>query len=134
MKKDPGNSVFRRCYSARIVALNSSRQIFTRSDIPPSGLFAFQNVAIKHVKQIGVTGFEPATSWSQTTRSTKLSYTPMKSVDAYHASDCCALGNLQPLWRGESPRRPTSWSQTTRSTKLSYTPQFRVMMYHGFGS
>jgi hypothetical protein len=26
--------------------------------------------------QIGVTGFEPAASWSQTTRSTKLSYTP----------------------------------------------------------
>ncbi len=26
--------------------------------------------------RIGVTGFEPATSWSQTTRSTKLSYTP----------------------------------------------------------
>jgi hypothetical protein len=26
--------------------------------------------------KIGVTGFEPATSWSQTTRSTKLSYTP----------------------------------------------------------
>ena len=25
---------------------------------------------------IGVTGFEPATSWSQTRRSTKLSYTP----------------------------------------------------------
>src|SRR5207248_7081636 len=28
--------------------------------------------------QIGVTGFEPATSWSQTTRSTKLSYTPRR--------------------------------------------------------
>ena len=28
--------------------------------------------------QIGVTGFEPATSWSQTTRSTKLSYTPFR--------------------------------------------------------
>ncbi len=27
-------------------------------------------------KEIGVTGFEPATSWSQTRRSTKLSYTP----------------------------------------------------------
>ena len=26
---------------------------------------------------VGVTGFEPATSWSQTTRSTKLSYTPL---------------------------------------------------------
>ena len=34
--------------------------------------------------QIGVTGFEPATSWSQTTRSTKLSYTPLW-CDAYHA-------------------------------------------------
>jgi hypothetical protein len=27
--------------------------------------------------EIGATGFEPATSWSQTTRSTKLSYAPM---------------------------------------------------------
>src|SRR2546423_158 len=27
-------------------------------------------------RKIGVTGFEPATSWSQTRRSTKLSYTP----------------------------------------------------------
>ncbi len=26
---------------------------------------------------VGVTGFEPATSWSQTRRSTKLSYTPI---------------------------------------------------------
>ena len=29
-----------------------------------------------HLILVGVTGFEPATSWSQTTRSTKLSYTP----------------------------------------------------------
>jgi hypothetical protein len=29
-------------------------------------------------KEIGATGFEPATSWSQTTRSTKLSYAPVK--------------------------------------------------------
>ncbi len=43
--------------------------------------------------QIGVTGFEPATSWSQTTRSTKLSYTPVYQAklhpgswfDEYHA-------------------------------------------------
>src|SRR5712691_5334404 len=27
-------------------------------------------------EEIGVTGFEPATSWSKTRRSTKLSYTP----------------------------------------------------------
>ena len=31
---------------------------------------------MRQTKEIGVTGFEPATSWSQTTRSTKLSYTP----------------------------------------------------------
>jgi hypothetical protein len=31
-----------------------------------------------------VTGFEPATSWSQTRRSTKLSYTPHMGV-TYHA-------------------------------------------------
>src|SRR6202035_3373279 len=68
--------------------------------------------------QIGVTGFEPATSWSQTTRSTKLSYTPdfmmnimrrdfshaetwpKRSVaekflrDAYHDMPLCACKNL----------------------------------------
>ena len=32
--------------------------------------------AIKSVKNLGATGFEPATSWSQTKRSTKLSYAP----------------------------------------------------------
>src|SRR5947207_8498545 len=31
---------------------------------------------INPIGKVGVTGFEPATSWSQTTRSTKLSYTP----------------------------------------------------------
>src|ERR1700682_2318525 len=36
--------------------------------------------------QIGVTGFEPATSWSQTTRSTKLSYTPRPCV--MHITTC----------------------------------------------
>src|SRR5437867_7794401 len=30
---------------------------------------------------VGVTGFEPATSWSQTRRSTKLSYTPCSARD-----------------------------------------------------
>ena len=31
----------------------------------------------QETEKIGVTGFEPATSWSQTRRSTKLSYTPL---------------------------------------------------------
>jgi len=32
-------------------------------------------------RMVGVTGFEPATSWSQTRRSTKLSYTPTDARD-----------------------------------------------------
>ena len=36
---------------------------------------------------VGATGFEPATSWSQTKRSTKLSYAPYsrKPSDGYYA-------------------------------------------------
>src|SRR5476651_1469400 len=42
---------------------------------------------------VGVTGFEPATSWSQTRRSTKLSYTPPRvmlitSIHRAHAENC----------------------------------------------
>lgn len=44
---------------------------------------------------VGVAGFEPATSWSQTTRPTKLSHTPMLvagarielALEAYEASE-----------------------------------------------
>ena len=38
-------------------------------------------------ENVGVTGFEPATSWSQTRRSTKLSYTPdgVRTAGAYYA-------------------------------------------------
>ena len=46
---------------------------------------------------VGVTGFEPATSWSQTTRSTKLSYTPKLNVDSYHESGLFASRNLVTL-------------------------------------
>ena len=37
-------------------------------------------IDLKVLVKIGVTGFEPATSWSQTRRSTKLSYTPQLRV------------------------------------------------------
>ena len=33
--------------------------------------------SFRPVKMVGVTGFEPATSWSRTKRSTKLSHTPI---------------------------------------------------------
>src|ERR1700693_1425091 len=50
---------------------------------------------------VGVTGFEPATSWSQTTRSTKLSYTPRWRMHIMHAR-----GSHQKSWRDLSPPRP----------------------------
>jgi hypothetical protein len=35
-----------------------------------------------HEAMVGVTGFEPATSWSRTKRATKLRYTPKKTWSA----------------------------------------------------
>ena len=35
---------------------------------------------LNYTRGVGVTGFEPATSWSQTRRSTKLSYFPKYKI------------------------------------------------------
>ncbi len=48
---------------------------------------------------VGVTGFEPATSWSQTRRSTKLSYTPRDCAVLYHARSVAACGIFAPPMR-----------------------------------
>jgi hypothetical protein len=37
---------------------------------------------------VGETGFEPATSWTRTTRSTSLSYTPMSDAESILAGNC----------------------------------------------
>jgi hypothetical protein len=37
---------------------------------------------------VGETGFEPATSWTRTTRSTRLSYTPMSDAKSILAGNC----------------------------------------------
>ena len=41
-----------------------------------AGVLPLNYTRIIYVVVIGVTGFEPAASWSQTRRSTKLSHTP----------------------------------------------------------
>jgi hypothetical protein len=48
---------------------------------------------------IGARGFEPPTSWSQTTRSTKLSYAPSSGVILYHEQRLPASGNSVTLGR-----------------------------------
>jgi hypothetical protein len=48
---------------------------------------------------VGARGFEPPTSWSQTTRSTKLSYAPSSSVILYHGQRLPASGNSVTLAR-----------------------------------
>ena len=71
-----------------VMAANALSQILARAYVASSGLSASQHVAIKHSSTIeiyiGARGFEPPTSWSQTTRSTKLSYAPCSGVVLYH--------------------------------------------------
>src|SRR5262249_50482647 len=43
---------------------------------------------------LGARGFEPPTSWSQTTRSTKLSYSPNVQGDFYHEFCFSAPGGV----------------------------------------
>ena len=110
--------MFRRFRFTRVMSTEPIVELLTGSHITSTGLSTLQNINMKHPecrqslrrKEIGVTGFEPATSWSQTRRSTKLSYTP-KFLDAYHARHDLACRNFATCRRGD------------RSTKLSYTPR-----------
>ena len=45
---------------------------------------------------VGATGFEPATSWSQTTRSTKLSYAPNDQCHNYRKTSLMARELIVP--------------------------------------
>jgi hypothetical protein len=55
---------------------------------------------------VGVTGFEPATSWSRTKRATKLRYTPKRL-------EMVGLAGFEPT---------TSSTPRKRATKLRYSP------------
>src|SRR5437762_13789544 len=78
VKPAPGSCVLGRFHLTGIVAIETVKEIFTRANIAATGFLTPQNVTVKHSDRntLGATGFEPATSWSQTTRSTKLSYAP----------------------------------------------------------
>ena len=75
--------MLRRLRFARIMTAQAIVNIFARSNVSATRFLAYQNINTEHSLggspiggMVGVTGFEPATSWSQTRRSTKLSYTP----------------------------------------------------------
>ena len=107
MDEDPRHSVFCRFGITCIVASNPLGQILTSANIATAGLLALQYVTIKHATRIeihvGARGFEPPTSWSQTTRSTKLSYAPNMQCVVYHGFCSRASGERTRLaccdWR-----------------------------------
>jgi hypothetical protein len=61
------------------------------------------------LRMVGVTGFEPATSWSQTKRSTKLSYTPELRL---------MLITARPLAHAENYERVALWKQQLAQTAV----------------
>ena len=58
---------------AGVVLRQALVQVFTRTGIEPPGLPATEDI---NVIQLGATGFEPATLWSQTTRSSQTELRP----------------------------------------------------------
>src|SRR3954453_19624741 len=71
--------------------------------------------------KIGVTGFEPATSWSQTRRSTKLSYTPSFLDSLTICQSALLAKTAQPV--AAATALPSS-PERIRRGGLSYTPSF----------
>ena len=70
---------------------------------------------------VGKTGFEPATSWSQTKRSTKLSYFPKNDIN--YISFCLKSQEDFYFFKMACPRGlepPAFWSVVRRSIQLSY--------------
>src|SRR6476646_8443614 len=68
----------------------------------PKGKKRVAKSSSRRTSGLGVTGFEPATSWSQTRRSTKLSYTP---------------GMCSPIARKEAKRTRTVFGAACRPQK-----------------
>jgi hypothetical protein len=85
------------------MAVKSIGQIATRANVALTILLAAQNVTVEHTLElVGARGFEPPTSWSQTTRSTKLSYAPKLWIDLSRIASACIRKGAPDLSR----RRP----------------------------
>ena len=78
---------------------------------------------------VGATGFEPATTWSQTRRATGLRYTPLEDFIIFCLYQLTLKTELAETVTskevGATGFEPaTTWSQTRRATGLRYTPFF----------
>ena len=107
--------------------------IFTKSrnPLPHKGLRHFEkrkNRVKKPDFLVGVTGFEPAASWSRTKRSTELSHTPKEiySVLVCTSSSVFTTESAPLLSYGLRPLHNSTSESKTRSvvyTELSHTPK-----------
>src|SRR5580692_6551606 len=73
-----------------------------------STLYFLHLWALSRYIGIGATGFEPATFWSQTRRSTRLSYAPGRAVLLGRCGGALVYGHLRgaAIWPGYSGRGP----------------------------
>ena len=67
---------------------------------------------------VGKTGFEPATSWSQTKRSTKLSYFPIKKIKLFKNGAPKRIRTPNPLIRSQVFYPIELWAQMAVPTRL----------------
>ena len=125
----PRHPVARGGAFAAIVAAEPIFEILARADVSPAGFVAAKHVDIK---QVGATGFEPATSWSQTRRSSQAELRPVifQSINRQSHLRTCRRGDrssqaeLRPVIfqsiNRQSHLRPVA--AATALAKLSYAP------------
>ena len=77
--------------------------------------------------KVGATGFEPATSWSQTTRSTKLSYAPI-----YLARSCGS--QIRPSSKTDLRRVAAAWAARLELTMPCSSARANISSYRWMAS
>src|SRR5436305_10398891 len=81
------------------------------------------------LKKVGATGFEPATSWSQTRRSSQAELRPVQGgTPLYQHPPPTASPHLPPIHNPAPPSPQTQITQTTPDTSLQSPPTVHIML------